>query len=282
MSEPFSIVLAGGGCRTFWNIGVLRELQDLLPAPREWAGVSAGSAMAVITAAGKVDEAMDAFLEATAKNPRNFYLSRVFGEEPAFPHENMYRGVLRQALSGGGFERLKTGPLVRILLAYVERGNPPFRTAIGAMRAYSRRKKTHVVHGPEQPHPGLGAEVRTAQEAAGIDEVIDHILYSSATPPVTKVPRIDGRTYIDGGFVDNVPVRALSEQARAGKVLVLLTRPVPEEHLPQSERRLYLGPEQPTPIQKWDYTSPEKIRATYEMGRADARRFMDRVQAFVG
>lgn len=282
MSDQFSIVLAGGGCRTFWNIGVLRELGDLLPEVREWAGVSAGSAMAVITAAGKVEEAMDAFIEATAKNERNFYPTRLLGEEPAFPHEDMYRGVLGGALSNGGFEKLKNGPTVRILLAYVERGHPPFRTAFGAMRAYSKRKKTHVVHGPERPHPGLGAEVRIAQEAAAAGEVIDHILYSSATPPVTRVPRIDGRTYIDGGFVDNVPVRALSDEAQAGKVLVLLTRPIPEEHLPQSETRLYLGPQEPTPIQKWDYTNPEKVKATYEMGRADARRFIKRVEEFLG
>ena len=46
-----SVVLAGGGCRTAWGVGVLEELRGELPEPREWAGVSAGSCMAVALAA---------------------------------------------------------------------------------------------------------------------------------------------------------------------------------------------------------------------------------------
>ena len=261
---------------------MLSALQEHLPPVREWAGVSAGSAMASILAAGRIEESMARFLEVTGANRRNFYPTKLFGAEPAFPHEAMYRGVLTHALSDGGFERLQGGPPIRILLAYIEEGAAPLRTAIGCMRAYSKRKKQHIVHGPDAPYPGIGGEVVVAQQARGAAALIDQILYSSATPPVTRVPKVNGRTYVDGGFVDNVPVRALSEEARAGRALVLLTRPVPEQHLPQSATRLYLGPATPTPIQKWDYTSPRKIQATFEQGRADAARFLPRVREFAG
>lgn len=269
MSNPVSVVLAGGGCRCFWSIGVLDALGDVLPEVQEWAGVSAGSAMAVIRAADTVSETMRHFVELTTANSRNFYPERIFSSKPVFPHEQMYRTALAGALSNGGFDKLRKAAPVRILLAYVKPGYPVLRTAMGVMRAYGKRKKAGIVHGPEENYPGIGAEVRIAQQSGGVGEIIDTVLYSSATPPVTSVPTVDGKTYVDGGMVDNVPLRALSEEARAGKVLILLTRPMPEASLPQSPTRFYLAPGGPVPIQKWDYASPEKLRRTFDQGRRD-------------
>ncbi|MEW6775831.1 MAG: patatin-like phospholipase family protein [Bdellovibrionota bacterium] len=277
MAGKISIVFAGGGCRTAWAVGILEELRKELPPVREWAGVSAGSCMAVAFAAGRVGEMFDFFLDITSKNPRNVYLERFFGKGKMFPHEPMYRATIAHALKDGGFEKLRNGAPVRTLLAYVEAGRPVLRTALGAVFAYNRRKKDGIVHGPEENHPGIGMEVRDCREGKTEAEVIETVLRSSATPPVTGTPRENGRTYIDGGFVDNVPVRALSPEAQQGKTFVLLTRPMPKESLPQSSGRFYLAPPQDVPIQKWDYTSPIKLRATYEMGRASGRTARDAV-----
>src|SRR5690606_3858705 len=45
-SPGFSVVLAGGGCKTFWGMGVLRSIAGLLPPIDHWAGTSAGAIMA--------------------------------------------------------------------------------------------------------------------------------------------------------------------------------------------------------------------------------------------
>jgi predicted patatin/cPLA2 family phospholipase len=152
---------------------------------------------------------------------------------------------------------------------------------VDAMTAYRKRKIKHIIHGPDAPPAGLGTEVATAQDAKTLDEVCDQIMASSSTPPITKAPQKSGRVYVDGGFADNVPVRALSAQARDGRVLVLLTRPIPKEKLPRSENRLYLAPSRPSPVATWDYTSPEKLKEAFLLGRQDAEREQKAIEAFL-
>lgn len=271
-----AVVLAGGGCRTAWSVGLLEELRSELPEPVEWAGVSAGACMAVGLAARSTVVMMERFLALAAKNRRNVYPERI-GRGPMFPHEAIYRETVACGLDDDGLARLRDAGPVRILLAATLPGARFVPSLWGALRDYRARKRDGVLHGPDDPPPGLALEVVTAQELPSAGAIVDAVLASSATPLVTRLPRNGGRTYVDGGFVENVPVRALSEDARRGRVLVLLTRPMPPEVLPAAPDRLYLAPEVDVPIAKWDYTSPAKLEATYELGRTAARRARDRV-----
>ncbi len=269
-SLPFSVVFAGGGCRTFWALGAHQALADILPPVDEWAGVSAGSAMAVFAAAGSADAAMEAFVRLTGENERNFYPGRVFGSGRVFPHENIYRGAIAEALPDEAMATLRGGAPARILLAWVEADRPTWPTGLRATAAYNGRKKQGDLHGPEEPFPGLGWGVVTAQDAPDAPTIVEWVLRSSTSPPVTAIPVEDGRHFVDGGLVDNVPLRALSAEAQAGRVFSLLSRPVPPANLPRTPTRFYLQPSAPVPIHKWDYTSPDMVQATYDMGRRDA------------
>ncbi len=280
MSSELSIVFAGGGCRTFWGMGVFGRIGKNLPVISEWAGVSAGSAMATLAAAGRSREGMELFLEATGKNPRNIYLERLFTSGRVFPHQAMYSGVLEKALADGGMEALKAAAPVRILLAAIKEGYPPMRTMVRAMWAYERRKKRQV-HGPEENFLGLEPEIAVAQESVTPRDLVRQVISSSSTPPLTDMAGLGGRNYVDGGLIDNVPVRALSERARAGKVLVLLTRPYPKEIIPRIPNRFYLAPVGPVPIARWDYTNPQKIQATYDQGMREAEEAMGQIEAFL-
>lgn len=275
-----AVVLAGGGCRTAWSVGVLDVLRDELPEPSEWAGVSAGACMAVGLAARCTDAMMERFVALAAANRRNVYPERL-GRGPVFPHEAIYRATVGAALAAGGFARLPAAGPVRILVASVAPGARFAPCLWRALRDYRARKRAGVLHGPDEVPPGFRLDVVAAQELASPGEVEDAVLASSATPLVTRLPRRDGRIYVDGGFVENVPVRALSPAAQAGKVLVLLTRAAAERSLPSSATRLYLAPATDVPIAKWDYTSPARLEATYEMGRRDGRRLRDRVLAWL-
>ncbi len=275
--SPYSVVLAGGGGRTVWGLSLLRELG--LMHPMEWAGVSAGAAMAVFAASGRVDAAMDYFLDASARNGRNVHWGAWARGGRLFPHEPMYRATLAHALADGGFETLKQAPPVRLILAWIEPGHPKVRRAAAALRDYGRRKKAGIIHGPDQPLPGLGWQTWTCQDAADAGEVVDRIIDTSATWPVTRLRAAEGRTYVDGGLVENVPVRALSPAAQAGKVIVLLSRPTPTP--PPSATRLYLAPDRPVSLPKWDYASPDKLRATEAQGRAAAQRHRAAIEAFL-
>jgi predicted acylesterase/phospholipase RssA len=127
----------------------------------------------------------------------------------------------------------------------------------------------------------MAFEVATAQDAKSRGEIADLIVASSATWPMTNVPIVDGRVYVDGSLVDNVPIRALSPEARSGKTLVLLTRPIPEDLLSQGNSTHYLAPTEKLPITVWDYTSPDKIQEAFEQGLRDARRATATLEAFL-
>lgn len=273
----YSVALAGGGGRTAWALGVLSELGLL--APHEWAGVSAGAAMAVFAATGRLDETMAYFLARAAENRGNVHWTGPLRGRPMFPHEPMYRATVEHALADGGFERLRAGPPVRVLLSWIEPGEPRLRRAGGALRAYNQRKRAGVIHAPDDSPRGFGWSVFTASESPDPQTVVDRIIDTSATWPVTRLRKHEGRTYVDGGLVENVPVRALSPAAQAGRVLVLLSRPTPTP--PATATRLYLAPETPVPLPKWDYASPDKLEATFEQGRAAGRAERARVEDFL-
>jgi predicted acylesterase/phospholipase RssA len=275
-----SVVLAGGGCRTAWGVGVVDELRDILPEPREWAGVSAGACMAVALAARATEPMMARFLALAAANRRNVYPERI-GRGGVFPHEPIYRATVACGLDDPGLARLHAAGPVRILLAATIPGARLVPSLWGALRDYQARKRSGVLHGPDDPPPGFAFEVVTAQELGSREAIVDAVLASSATPLVTRLPRLGGRTYVDGGFIENVPVRALSDEARDGRVIVLLNRPARATELQATADRLYLAPECDVPVAKWDYTSPDKIEATFDAGRAHGRHVRQRVQRWL-
>ncbi len=276
-----SVVVAGGGCRVFWCLGVLDALADVIGVPAEIAGVSAGAAASIIASAGRQAETFVYFRDAVSRNSSNFHPKRWLRGGTAFPHEAMYRDTLAYALGDGGFERLQTGPDVRILQAAVKPGEPPMRTVFRALRIYNRRKAEGKVHAPDGAPPGMSWRVVQAREVATPEALIDEVMTSSATWPVTKIPTHSGRVWVDGGIVDNVPMRALSAAGRSGAVLVLLTRPYDSKLLPQGDGRLYLAPAESVPVQKWDYSRADLLMATFEMGLRDGRAARRRVEALI-
>jgi len=124
-------------------------------------------------------------------------------------------------------------------------------------------------------------ETVTARDAGSVDELCDLVLASSCTPPVIEKQMINGLTCVDGGLVDNVPVRALSEKARSGRVLVLLSRPMAAQLLPSDDSILYLAPEKALPVAKWDYTSPEKVEETFLQGMRDGKRAQEKIDSLL-
>lgn len=285
-SSSFSVVLAGGGGKTFWGMGVLESIRDLLPPVEHWAGVSAGAAMSLVKVTDKVEAGLRFFLELTRNNPRNFYPARLLQGRPAFPHEQMLRDTLRFILAEGGFSQVRHGAPVHILLSYIAPGHPSLRTGLAAFNAFNRRNRIGRVHGPSQPPPGMGVQVVRSSEAKDQNELIDWVIASSTAPLIARMQREDGRRYLDGALIDNVPVRALPEVARRGRILVLLSAPekVARRVLRTHEggQILYLCPAELPPANLWDFTSPAAIQATFDMGRRDGevlrRRVIDLVE----
>jgi predicted acylesterase/phospholipase RssA len=253
-----------------------------LPQPAEWSGSSAGAAMSLIASTGRTEEVLGFFVDATRANRRNVYpLNAFIPRRKVFPHEAMYRNGLACALDGTGWETLRRASPVRVLLAYVRPGEPFGRSLLGAIRGYRRRSRQRILHGDPDLPRGVATETVTLQTVDSPQTAVDTIMTSSATWPITALPRVAGRTYIDAGAVDALPVRALSARAQRGKILVLLSDCFPHAELPDRPRRLYLAPADEPSVARWDYASPDKVLATFERGRRDGRRWRSRIQDFL-
>ena len=273
------VVFAGGGCRAFWALGVYEHLRTALPPVDEWAGVSAGSAMALAAALDSSQQVVDEFCTRAEQNPANFHWREAVALRRPFPQEGIYRDTILSVLTPRLHTSLESCAPIRVLSAEV---GGPYRTyrALSAWRAYLRRRKQGALHGPESLPVGVYATIKTAQELPDRYAVADAILESSASPPITRAQVGARGTIYDGCLVDNVPVRALqsvdTKEGANDRVLVLLNRPMAD--MPQRGSRLYLAPSQAVPVKKWDYTNPEAVHRTVAQGYEDAEAYMPLVR----
>jgi hypothetical protein len=82
----------------------------------------------------------------------------------------------------------------------------------------------------------------------------------------------NGHPVLDGGLIDNVPVAAV--KGVPGPMLVLLSRCYPQERIPAIKERLYVQPSKPPSISGWDYTNPDGLQSTFDLGCRDADAFL--------
>ncbi len=273
--SPFSsVVFAGGGSRCLWQVGFWSVVAPGLKLkPETVTGVSAGASMACLIFAGTAESTLEFFKALTAANKKNCYPSNLFNGEPVFPHYRMYRAGILHGIDRKGLARIKKGPDIRIMISRIPKWlGPRSATFVGTgiyLVERCIRKSVHPVGGTRF---GYAPEVFSVRDCATPEELADLIIASSCTPPFTPIQTWNGRPSLDGGFVDNVPVRALPE--KPGRTLVLLSRPYPESSIPQIEGRVYVQPSQKTPITKWDYTSPRGLQGAYDLGRKDGESFL--------
>lgn len=272
---PFgSVVLAGGGCRCFWQGGFLAEASGLWASqPRVFAGVSAGATFAAFILAGREQVALEAFLRAVSGNRRNFYpLNGVTQRGPVFPQHPIHRELIERIFDGPTLATMHERGEVHVLLARPSRRLPlPVSLALGAVASQLETAAADAVHPTLWRHVGFTPEVVSTRTCGSASQLADLLLQSSSTPPLSPVMLRAGGPVLDGGFVDNVPVRALPEDAPR-PALVLLTRQ--HRRLPRTAGLVYTQPSAPLRIDPWDYTSPDLVQQTYDQGRRDGERFV--------
>jgi len=268
-----AVVFAGGGCRCFWQVGFWQIAAPALEIrPQNVVAVSAGAAMACMALADLVGEGIATFKARVGANPRNVYLRNVLNGDPVFPHARLYRAAMREHLTDAVLERLRNGPEIRVVISRHPSWLGPRSAVLAALAVYfAGQVRGDRLHCDLAQRAGFTAEAVSVRRCSTPDDLVDLILQSSCTPPFTPVYVRDGRTVLDGGLVDNVPVAFVPPAARS--VLILLSRAVEDHDVPRVPGRTYVYPSQPIPIYKWDYTDPVKVQATYDLGRRDGERF---------
>jgi predicted acylesterase/phospholipase RssA len=272
--RDLALTLAGGGNRAFYQLGLLRRFGPLvLPRLRVVAACSAGACIAVLYLSQREREAHAFWRERRSGVHRNFELARLLRGQRPTPHAPIYRDTVVHALRDGGLERLRAQPFpVLVLTSAIPAWMGSF-VAVGlGLSLYSLEKYLR----PRQLHPRLGQKlgfaprVFDARACERPEDVAELILASSATPPFTPVGRYAGSRLLDGGMVDNVPAFVAEAIPDVRCNLVLLTRPYPPGVTGRQGNRLYLAPSEPTPISRWDYTRPERVEATLDMGERES------------
>lgn len=275
---PFeAVVFAGGGCRCFWQVGFWEVAAPALGLrPRVCGAVSAGAAMACMLFAEAVREGLAYFTARVAANRRNIYPLNALARQPVFPHPQIYRDTILATLDSARLTRLHAGPDIRVLVALVPRWLGPRSGFLLGLLAYQAERLLMQPgpHGALGRRAGFEPEIGSVRDCRTAEEVADLIMHSSCTPPITPVYRRRARPVLDGGLIDSAPIETVPASS---PTLILLTRPYPPASIPRIDGRVYVQPSEPVPIDKWDYTSPERVQATYDLGRRDGERFVARV-----
>ena len=269
-----TVIFAGGGSRCFWQLGFWNAVQPQLNIiPSVVAGVSAGAAFACFALASDSQKVVDHFKKAASTNEKNYYIKNVFNKEPVFPHYNMFREAILNAIDDTSLQKLHNGPEVRILLTRPPAWMGPRLAAAVGVAVYNIEKHVFYPLHPTMPTKiGFSGEVIPIQNCATREELAELILQSSCAPPLLPVMRRDNRVVLDGGMIDNVPLRIVEDCK--GSKLVLLTRKYRDDMIPKNSRIKYIQPSEEIPIPKWEYTDPDGVQLVYDMGRRDGEAFV--------
>jgi predicted acylesterase/phospholipase RssA len=275
VATPFdAVVFAGGGCRCFWQAGFWSVTQPVLDLrPDVVVGVSAGAAFACAALTDRIEPVVAEFMRHAASNARNMYPRNVLGEAAVFPHEAIYRSTILSCMDDGVLEDLQRGPELRVLIARApsQLGVAP-GVMVGALAHILDRRESRV-HARWGRRFGFEPEVVSVRSCKTVSELAELILHSSCAPPLVPLYRRDARIVLDGGLIDNSPADC-ADGARS--TLILLSKRYGPDALPRIPGRTYIEPSRPIPIQKWDYTSPSLIQATFDLGRRDGEAFLSR------
>lgn len=287
MSTPRDIALtfAGGGNRAFYQLGLMNRWGERLwPRVGAVAACSAGACVVSILLSGRTDETSEFWKKRREGVTKNFDWSQLLrGQRPA-PHGPIYRDTMVHAMLDGGLERLQKVPFPVLVLTAGFPSRLPAPLALGlGFGVYSLERKFRPLglHPKATRRVGFQASAHDARGCKTPEELADLILASSATPPFTPVGLFRGERFLDGGLVDNAPAFLADDVPGIQKNIVLLTRPYPQEVTGEKGNRLYVAPIEPVPVERWDYTRPDLVDATVEMGERDAERFGSRVDQFL-
>ena len=270
-------IFAGGGSRCFWQLGFWEGAKesglDLQQSVKFVGSTSAGCAMATAAVLDRAHDALNLFKEFTERNPKNIHWGNLhpLRRGSLFPHASMYRAALDELLTREDLTTIKQSSVHFLMSGYPRR----LKGAIGAATALSIYAFENTFRG-DPLHPkwpakfGFTPLVGRAADCHTLEDYVDMVLGASCVPPLLPEGRFGDRKVLDGGLIENIPVRLAADQP--GRTLVLTSRKY-EQPLPSTKRVTWVQPSQPIKIDKFDYANPEGLQETFDLGVRDGRAF---------
>ena len=204
------LVLGGGGSRGAYEIGVWRAARELKIDFDVVTGTSIGALNGALVVQGDYDFAVDMWenmnYEAVMTNVKAEDFTTLDGTRKAF------RTALREIVADGGME---IGPLEELV-----------RSRLDEEKIRQSPKEFGIV---TVEIPSLKAS-EMAKEDIPQGQMADYLLASAACYPAFKRRTIDNKSYVDGGYRDNMPT-ALAQKMGAEELVCVdlegvgITRP---------------------------------------------------------
>ena len=241
-----ALVLAGGGARGSYQVGVWRALTELGWRPQIITGTSVGSLNGAMFALDLYETARDMWLTIRSQD-----VIELPAEDAPLPELHAF---LKDAVTQGGMDVTPLEEIVeRVLDEDALRAAP---TRFGLVTVEQRGLKARELALDDIPH----------------GKVKDYLLASAACFPALRAHTIDGVSYLDGGYRDNMPT-ALAQKMGAEELVCVdlegvgITRPN-LTGLPTVMVRSY-----------WElgdilHFDPDTARRNIELGYYDTRRAM--------
>lgn len=207
-----ALVLGGGGSRGAYEIGVWQALKELGIRVDMVYGTSVGAINAAMVAQGDVD--------LTASLWKEMETDMVFDMKPDSKPVDYVKEIV--ANQGAG-----TGPLRDLLVKYVDEKKVRESGMDFGITAFSvPDMKGHYLRLKDIPEGKL----------------IDYIMASASAFPALQAYEIDGKTFIDGGYTDAIPVGMANEDGAEAVIAVDLSGfgTVREENLEKAREMVYI------------------------------------------
>ena len=181
-----AVVLAGGGSRGAYQIGVWRAMKELGISWDIVTGASVGALNGALMVQGDYDVAQSLWENITSKE----VMRDVLDEEklPSLDDRTVWRTFIKDALRQGGADISPLEDMIRRLVDEEKLRASPVDFALITVEYPSMKP----------------LELRKGDIPKGM--VAEYLLASAACFPAFKIKEIGDAQYIDGGYYDNLPI----------------------------------------------------------------------------
>ncbi len=275
-----AVAFAGGGARCYWQGGFWDALNATRPQRPDFVvGVSGGAFQACFSLIGAGDRVRKIVFDACATTRSGVDWGRLSRGKSPFLVGEMYRALLTEVFSAPELALLREAPNIFIQVACPPRWMPGGFAALSSVAAYQIEKiVTGAAHSSAGRYLGLVGDWTSTHAVATPQEIIEALMATAAVPPFMPIGRLNGRAALDGGLVDNPPLRKLGPvEAAGGRTLVLSTRSA--RPLQSTALRTVVQPSQPIAVNKFSVTDADGVRDAYRLGLRDGADFARRLSA---
>ncbi len=273
-----AIGFAGGGNRCYWQSGFFEALNARHPQrPTYYVAVSAGAYHCAMNLAGVGERVRAAAFAFAERKMPDIDWSALRRRRSPLVVGALFRDFLAEQFGRAELAALHDAPPILIQLSAPPAWMPGGVAALGSITAYQIEKRlTGGAHSKAGSYLGLKPAWISTHEIDSPAMLVDALMATSSVPPFMPVGRIAGRAHLDGGLVDNPPLRRLMETEKTGgRTLLLTTRygKLP----PSAPERIVVGPSEDIPVDKFTVGDAAGLRHAYEVGRRDGAAFAEKL-----